>query len=74
MLAVGPVYARYSRQVIEGHLHIPCSPQGEERVGGQRDIGRMQPRPHAVNAGRSGCCVLPEFREHCLHALGFCTY
>lgn len=26
----------------------------------RRDIGRMQPRPHAVNAGRKGSRVLPE--------------
>lgn len=29
MLAVGPVDSRYSRQVMRGHLHIPCSPQRE---------------------------------------------
>lgn len=64
MLAMGPVQARYSRQVMEGDLHIPYSPQEEDRAGEQRDIGRMQPRPHA---GRNDILVLPEFREHCMH-------
>lgn len=39
-----------------------CISLARQIVAGQRDIGRMQPRRHAVNAGRKGSCLclLPE--------------